>query len=270
MATADDLRWYHTIDLPGGDVTPGYYDLRAVPAKLPFPDLRGRRCLDVATANGFWAFEMERRGAAEVIAIDIDDAAEQDWPRPPDPSVFPSGGRDLNKRAFEAAHAARGSGVVRHNLSVYDISPEHLGTFDFVFIGSALLHLRDPTAALRAAGSVLDGQLLSLEPVILWLSMVRRRSPAGQLHKSHEPNWWTPNVAGHRAWIERAGLRIADSGAFVFQRFGRGFPAWPDSVRPFDPSWLAFWFGVRRVGVPSAWVLASPGAAQPSSAGPVE
>src|SRR5258708_262994 len=62
------VKWYHTMELPGGIVTPGRYDTRAVPRRLPFPaSLTGMRCLDVGTADGFWAFEMERRDAHEVV-----------------------------------------------------------------------------------------------------------------------------------------------------------------------------------------------------------
>jgi hypothetical protein len=47
----------------------------------PIPeDLSGKRCLDVATMDGFWAFEMERRGAASVTALDLEDPDELDWP----------------------------------------------------------------------------------------------------------------------------------------------------------------------------------------------
>jgi tRNA (mo5U34)-methyltransferase len=62
-------------------VTPGWIDTRAVAGRIPLPfSLAGQRCLDVGTFDGFWAFEMERRGAAEVIAIDILDPAKFDWP----------------------------------------------------------------------------------------------------------------------------------------------------------------------------------------------
>src|SRR5436190_7114492 len=72
--------WYHSLPLPGGIVTPGSFDMLDELGRLPFPaSLQGLRCLDVATADGFWAFEMERRGAAEVVAIDID-PLRLDWP----------------------------------------------------------------------------------------------------------------------------------------------------------------------------------------------
>src|SRR3954452_4256820 len=64
--------WWHVIDLPDGSTTPGAWDLRPLSEELPWPDVHGKRCLDIGTADGFWAFEMERRGAAEVLATDQD------------------------------------------------------------------------------------------------------------------------------------------------------------------------------------------------------
>ena len=56
--------WYHTIELRPGIETPGWFDVRGVAATLPWPDLTGKRCLDVGTFDGFWAQEMVRRGAS--------------------------------------------------------------------------------------------------------------------------------------------------------------------------------------------------------------
>jgi tRNA (mo5U34)-methyltransferase len=48
------LPWYHTLDLPGGVVTPGEFDLRSVALRPPVSaSLRGTRCLDVGTRDGF-------------------------------------------------------------------------------------------------------------------------------------------------------------------------------------------------------------------------
>jgi tRNA (mo5U34)-methyltransferase len=74
------IEWYHTLELAPGVVTPGWFDTRAVVAQLPLPpSLDGKRCLDVGTFDGFWAFEMERRGGS-VTAIDVIDPLEWDWP----------------------------------------------------------------------------------------------------------------------------------------------------------------------------------------------
>ncbi len=76
----DELGWYHTLELPGGQVTEGMFDLRNQMHHYGLPErMDGMRALDVGTWDGFWAFEMERRGA-EVIALDLDDERDLDWP----------------------------------------------------------------------------------------------------------------------------------------------------------------------------------------------
>src|SRR3954454_5758740 len=80
--------WYHTIELEPGVVTPGYFDTRQAARVVPMAaSLAGLRCLDVGTYDGFWAFEMERRGAAEVVAIDVLEPDRWDWPGDIDPAV---------------------------------------------------------------------------------------------------------------------------------------------------------------------------------------
>lgn len=68
------LEWWHTIDIAPGVVTPGSWELRPAAGRMPWPgggDFRNLRCLDIGTMDGFWAFEMERRGAADVVASDL-------------------------------------------------------------------------------------------------------------------------------------------------------------------------------------------------------
>jgi hypothetical protein len=49
--------WYHTLDLGGGVVARGMFDHRGFEDRYGLPrDLSGRRCLDVGTMDGFWAF----------------------------------------------------------------------------------------------------------------------------------------------------------------------------------------------------------------------
>ena len=74
--------WYHTLELGEGVVTPGMFDHRQAVDRYMIPaDLTGMRCLDVGTMDGFWAFEMERRGASEVIAADLGAVDDLDWPQ---------------------------------------------------------------------------------------------------------------------------------------------------------------------------------------------
>ncbi len=156
----EDIDWYHTIDLGNGIVTPGFLDHRPQVASYRLPDsLKGLRCLDVATFDGFWALEMEKRGAGEVVGIDVHSRADCDYPRnfekeylgwkaPHEP--FPVKGM-----GFAYARRALGSRIQRKVLSVYELSPETVGTFDFVFMSDLLLHLRDPFRAIENVFRVL-------------------------------------------------------------------------------------------------------------------
>ncbi len=154
------LRWYHTIELAPGLVTPGWFDLRPYVSHYGLPQrMDGMRALDIGTWDGFWAFEMERRGA-EVVAIDLDDERDLDWPprhRPTDPPEVPRGA------GFAVAHEALGSSVERIELSVYDATPEELGSFDLVLCGSVLIHLRDQLLALERIAGLCRGTFVSAE-----------------------------------------------------------------------------------------------------------
>jgi len=148
------LAWYHTIELPGGVVTPGEWDHRSLVPHYGLPDdMTGMRALDVATFDGFWAFEMERRGA-DVTAVDLARASLGDFP-PQAKEQMKREGVDVEfGRGFELAKRARGSKVERVPMSVYDLNPDSMGTFDYVHMGDLLVHLERPISALRAVRSV--------------------------------------------------------------------------------------------------------------------
>src|SRR5690349_23861076 len=71
---AEHGRWWHEIEVAPGIVTPGDDSNRM---KLPIldgiglpRDMRGMRALDIGCSDGYFSFEMERRGAS-VVAIDF-------------------------------------------------------------------------------------------------------------------------------------------------------------------------------------------------------
>jgi tRNA (mo5U34)-methyltransferase len=153
-----DIAWYHTIELPGGITTPGMYDHRPLVPYYGLPaDLEGQRALDVATFDGFWAFELERRGA-QVVATDVDRFSECDYPPPVKTLLLEE---DLDRKTslgFEIAHHALSSKVERRVRDVYDLNVADDGTFDLVHVADLLLHLQDPLAALQAIRSVTTGR----------------------------------------------------------------------------------------------------------------
>lgn len=155
------LNWYHTIELGPGLITEGMFDHRRFLDRYSLPErLDGLRVLDIGTWDGFWAFEMERRGAAEVVAIDLDSEADMDRP----PGRGPA--EPLEQRRGEAFSLARdvlGSSVDRRVVSVYEATPAELGRFDLIFCGSVLIHLRDPMLALQRIFDLCEGTFVSAE-----------------------------------------------------------------------------------------------------------
>ena len=77
---ASHKSWYHTMDVAPGVATPGWFDTRPVVDLMPWPDVRGKRCLNIGTFDGFFTFQLERRGVADVVAISIGGRILNEWP----------------------------------------------------------------------------------------------------------------------------------------------------------------------------------------------
>jgi tRNA (mo5U34)-methyltransferase len=223
MREAHEHPWYHTIDLPDGSSTPGVFDTRAVAGLVHWPaGLRGGRCLDVGTCDGFWAFEMERRGAAEVTAIDVDDPEQLDWSW--ETRRDPEATRDWRARRgrrLDIARRALGSRVKRVACSVYDLDPSVHGRFDVVFCGTLLVHLRDPVRALERMREVCAGELVLVECVDALLDVIARRVPCARLGPAPE-QWWRLNRAGLLGMVRLAGFDVLWASPRFYTPFGAG------------------------------------------------
>jgi tRNA (mo5U34)-methyltransferase len=220
------VSWYHSLLLPGGLITPGSFDTLDELTRVPFPaSLENQRCLDVATADGFWAFEMERRGAAEVVAIDLR-PERMDWPGNAASKAQLADTRTSPlPRSFDIAHEAFESRVRWRELSAYELTPEVIGEFDFIFIGSLLAHLRDPVAALAAIGGVLRGELLSVDAISAPLTLLHPRRPLACFEAPGWPLWWVPNLQAYRQLFGAARLEIVASGRPFFLKRGPAYCA---------------------------------------------
>ena len=121
--------WYHSIELPDGNVVQGMIGVDALKQRLaafPIPaDLTGKRVLDVGAWTGWCSFEMERRGA-QVVAVDCVEFEE-----------------------FREAHRMLGSHVDYRILDVEELTPESVGLFDYVLFFGVLYHLRNPLLGLE-------------------------------------------------------------------------------------------------------------------------
>lgn len=193
--------WFHRMELPGGLVTPGWSDPKI--DKLPYFGLPGKmtgmRVLDIGHAEGFFSFEAERRGAAEVIGI-------ENYP----PMA----------RKFEICRAALDSHARSYSTSVYDLNPKTFGTFDLVMFFGVLYHLRHPLLALEKIHSVCTGTLLMQtatcgieddKPLAEFRPFGTQSGPPE--NPSYDPTcFWFPNSAGCKAMLEHVGFKEVEQG----------------------------------------------------------
>jgi tRNA (mo5U34)-methyltransferase len=206
--------WYHTIELAPGEITHGWFDLRPFVARYGLPErLDGMRVLDVGTWDGFWAFECERRGAAEVVALDLDAESDLDWPPRRRPQQFAA---TLRGDGFRIAHDLLGSRVQRVNCSIYDAHPEQLGTFDLVFCGSVLMHLRDQLLALERIAALCSGTFISAEEYDRLAQLVPFAVSRFRADREASVIFWLPSARTWRRLIWSAGFDdVREQGRFT-------------------------------------------------------
>src|SRR5262245_12171183 len=157
--------------------------------------------------DGFWAFELERRGAAEVHAIDLVDPAGLDAPYRQRLERHSTPAAQLRGATFRTAAELLGSRVVYHDLNVYDLDPAAIGRFDLVVIGYVLQAVRDPLRALEAVHGVCRGWVLVLDTVSAPLSLLP--APLARLcaRRGHL-EWFVFNRAGLAQAVALAGFEV--------------------------------------------------------------
>lgn len=179
------------MELPDGRTIPGFLSLehlRERYAEYPLPpDLTGRRALDLGTWDGWFAFEMERRGA-EVVAADL---VEQD--------------------NFRYAHRERASRIQYVIANVYDLPDRGIGKFDYVLFLGVLYHLRHPLLALERVCeltrevAIVDSFVVlekgHVSSPIPWMEFYETEELAGQLD-----NWCGPTLECLFALCRSAGF----------------------------------------------------------------
>jgi tRNA (mo5U34)-methyltransferase len=189
--------WFHQIRLTSDLVTPGWSDPTV--EKMPYyglpDDMTDMRVLDIGPAEGFFSFEAERRGAAEVVAIDS----------------FPD-----SVQRFNICREALASKATIYLTSVYDLTPRAFGTFDLVMCFGVLYHLRHPLFALERVFSVTSDRLLlqtaSFEDPALGEMAAAQFHPFGidsgpADDRRHDPTvFWVPNEACVRGMLRHVGF----------------------------------------------------------------
>lgn len=181
--------WWHSIDLGDGRVTPGVNSLDELQQRynnLELPDdLTGRTLLDIGCWDGFFSFEAERRGA-RVTSVDCVKSAN-----------------------FFVAREELKSEAEFHELSIYEVTKEKLGSFDIVLFMGVLYHVRHPLLALEQVCEVTRDFAIIESHIID--KMHEGSEPAMEFYEFDElggqyDNWWAPNVECMTQMVRSAGF----------------------------------------------------------------
>jgi tRNA (mo5U34)-methyltransferase len=239
------LDWWHTIEVAPGVVTPGGWDLRTTAERLPWPpSLAGMRCLDIGTMDGFWAFELERRGAGEVVASDVLDASRLDHFVAD--RLRGERHRRPSERNFALAAELLDSKVELRDLNVYDLDPAEVGEFDLVLMGYVLQMLRDPLRGLEAVRRVCRGHLVVLETVSAPLELLP--APLARLDARRDGSeWFVFNRRGLRKALKLAGWGVEQATPLLRDRPGPGVV--PGELELGPRAMHAFGFRGRSVAI---------------------
>jgi len=198
-AGLDETGLYHSFELPNGRRVPGAMSLewereRLRSFRIP-DDLTGKRVLDIGPWDGFYTFEMERRGA-EVTAIDY-----------------------VDLDTFRALHRAFRSRATYLRMDLYDLDVAKIGTFDIVLCLGVLYHLKHPLLGLERL-CALTRDVCIVDSFVSdgdqWLNGERQVIPHAEFYEHGElagqlDNWCGPTVANVEAWVRTAGFASAET-----------------------------------------------------------
>ena len=231
LDASKSLDWYHKFEvvMGSGIETPGRLDVKGYEWRRNFVGLtedflRGKRVLDIGAYSGAFSFMLEDLGA-EVVAADVYDP-------------------DLN--GFSIVHDMRRSKVKHARLSVYDLDPNEIGTFDIVAFYGVFYHLKHPILAFERCNSVLkEGGLFigggtgldrwfhNSDPSCLEgvnLDFIKREMVGNESIMAvdslnelrlcgfspdqflkDKTNWFIPNLQCLLGWVEVAGFEVIGS-----------------------------------------------------------
>ena len=220
LIASSDFVWHQRFELAPGVETPGANDIvwllnaAGVPA-----DLDGLTAVDLGTTNGGAAFELERRGAERVVAVDV---------------------TSPERYGFKRLRDFLGSSVEWAQASIYEVAEVLDERFDLVLCLGVLYHLRHPLLALDNVRELIGGEGL-IETAVLDDEMPEvAGSPVSRFYRGDElaadpSNWFAPTIAGLLDWCSSCGLdpevvaawpEAAPSRAMVRVRPTDGDPEW--------------------------------------------
>lgn len=200
------FHWHQRFELAPGVYTPGANDIAFLlqAAELP-DDLSGASVLDIGTTNGGLAFELERRGAGRIVAVDIYHA---------------------NWFGFDQLKMVLGSRVEYVRASVYELPAKFDAEFDIVAFCGVLYHLRHPLLALDAIRALTRGRALIETAIRDRFLGDAAALPLIHFHRLDDlngdaSNWFEPSIAALGDMCRSSGLEPIEVTAWPPESPGR-------------------------------------------------
>ena len=176
--------WYHSFRFGDvyapGTITSLQYQMWV--SNIIPENLENKTVLDVGTADGYYSFLCESRGAKKVVAVD--------W---------------LEFPGFTAAHKILNSTVEFRKLVVDESNfgftdlKSKIGTideikekFDIILLFGVLYHLPNPVMVLKTLANITHKMLLISSHIIDSKEPVMYYYPEGSLTPGDTTNWWVP------------------------------------------------------------------------------
>jgi tRNA (mo5U34)-methyltransferase len=183
--------WHQGFELAPGVRSPGASPIEWLIAEAKLPaDTTGLSVLDIGATNGATAFELERRGAERVVAVDI---------------------YDEHRFGFRALADLFGSNAEFVQSSVYELPRVLNETFDLVIFWGVLYHLRHPLLAIDMVRDLTAGTMsletaVAADPSDPGDSLVRfyRGAELGE----DPSNWFAPTPAALADWVGSSGFDV--------------------------------------------------------------
>lgn len=198
----DALGWYHSMELPDGTTIKGFQTIEQLRWRLAqFPisqNLSGKRVLDVGAWDGWFSFEMERRGA-QVVAVDTKTSSR-----------------------FLQARSMLSSSVEYIEADICHLTPKQIGYFDIVLCLGVLYHVKHPLLALERICE-LSTDLACIESFVIDNGDDTNAIPVMEFYEGTElrgqfDNWVGPNLACLLAFSRTAGFARVKRGIVAQNR----------------------------------------------------
>jgi len=245
QAAADELPWFHSIDLGGGVTTRGMSDSGATLREDQLPSVTGKSVLDIGAWDGYYSFLSERLGASRVVALDhyvwgVDMVARNKyWTECFDSGTLADHSRDTTdfwrsdlpgRRSFDFAAKALNSNVepLMADFATADLTD--LDVFDVVFYLGVLYHMKEPLTCLERLRSVTREVAVVETQAVHYQGLEDHQLmlfyAGGEINVDFG-NWYVPTMSGLKAMLLAAGFSSVE----IIQGPPPG-PVVPDPVPP--------------------------------------